>query len=237
MDGLFRHVDTLPQTEHPQDLCLQLFQRIEEANRYLRVAGATLPEYGDEMRDSPAPNSETLLAWTRLFLGRAYLAIREHNSATSHLQWALDFERRKPSVLDVGEEIRIPAKLANIELVKIALLQRDVQTATRLFGTIGRPRFLTRQQHNEVEQLRQQIRALGGNVSPSRGANVGPQQSGLPGQMPQTNQPNQAGFSNQQLRQQLTMLEKLLENPDLNEQTKKFLEQRVDQIKRQLGDK
>jgi hypothetical protein len=137
---------------------LVLYQRIPEAARYEAVASAMLPQPDNEQGMVPqAPNIETLLAWSRLRLGEALLKLGRTNEAAGEFQWVMDFERRKPAVLDVGSMIREPAALASIDMLKVVAAKGDVEAAWLALQQVGYPKNLPPQEQAELQRLRQQI--------------------------------------------------------------------------------
>ncbi len=69
----------------------------------------------------------------------------------------MDFETRKPAVLDVGSAIRQPATLAAVDMLKVVVAKGDINAARLALQRIGAPRDLPAQSQAELQQLRQQI--------------------------------------------------------------------------------
>ncbi|HMO91820.1 MAG TPA: tetratricopeptide repeat protein [Pirellulaceae bacterium] len=136
-----------------------LHARVSEADRYRVLPESMLPELQPNEHLMPeATNLETLVAWCRLIYGQALARQKVWDDARVHFEWVADFEARKPSVLDVGSAIRIPQKIAQIELVKLAVAQGDLTTARRLMMNVGRPRDLPPEAANDLQELIRTIR-------------------------------------------------------------------------------
>ena len=133
-------------------------QRVPEAQRYELLPGAMLPDLADDGTMLPeADNLETIVAWGRLALAEACLKDNQLDQAAMHFQWVAEVENRKPSTLDMGSRVRIPQKLAQIGLVKLALARGDTEQARFLAMQVGRPRNLPAAAQQEWDQLRQQL--------------------------------------------------------------------------------
>ncbi len=137
---------------------LPLYDRIAQADRYKPVISAMLPAPQDQSGLVPeAPNVETLLCWTRLRRGEALAKLGQPDEAARDWQWAMDFETRKPAVLDVGSAIRQPATLAAIDMLKVVFAKGDINAARLALQRIGAPRDLPPAAQAELQQLQKQI--------------------------------------------------------------------------------
>ncbi len=134
--------------------------RTSVADRYLAVPSATLPGPMSETGlPPPAPNLETIAAWIELRTGDALARLSRAAEALPHFQWVSSFESRKPSIADVGMEIREPAALALAHVAKTLLALGRTEEARRARLSIPRRRDLTPSSQRELEAITAELDA------------------------------------------------------------------------------
>ncbi|MEI6233921.1 MAG: tetratricopeptide repeat protein [Planctomycetota bacterium] len=107
-----------------------LYQRIEESERYVPAPGAMLPHVSKNAAEiPPAQNIETIMAWSRLRLGQAYLKLNRNHEANRELVWIINFDRRRRQKIEPGAAILQPARQAIVYLIKTALARNDFDGA------------------------------------------------------------------------------------------------------------
>ena len=213
------------------DSNLAMYERVAEADRYSRLAVAMLPQANDEAVLVPeAPNIETLLAWSRVWRGAGLLATQRFDDAVRDWQWVAAFESRKPAVLDVGSQIRVPQAWAVALLGKAFFAKGDYATARRyLSGGVGQN--LPPALRAEVQQMSRQLETVRMQQQQSE-VQQWQNASRLP---PQEQQRRALAYQKQELLRRKQILQQMLDNPSLPDQQKQWVRQSMRQVDETLA--